>query len=144
MAWNPIDSISGVISAVGSAVTKPISDVIVRREERKQAHNAANSALHMAVETNATTIELSRTDLEKIMQGMLDKSWKDEFVTVCFVGMVPAVVLGGVLQGFGFPNFLIGVVTGIKALTDMGLMIGPIMTTVVAAAVGVATLKRLL
>ncbi len=126
MSWNPIEWVTGL----GKAVTEPLRDVIVRKEARKEAHQTAQSQLHLAEENNETTIEISKLHLDEIMQGTLDKSWKDEFVTVCFVGMVPAVMLGGVLHGFGYPQFLVGVLMGISALNGI-LALGPIMTTVV-------------
>lgn len=141
--WNPIDSIKDTISAVGTAVTQPIKDVLVRKEARKEAHQAAQSTLQLAEENNETTVEISKIHLDEIMQAGLDKSWKDEFVTVCCVGIIPAVVVGGVLEGFGFPGFLHGVLTGVTALKDL-IPLGDIMTVVVSAAVGISTLKRLL
>jgi hypothetical protein len=141
--WNPLDTVKDTISAIGTAVTAPIAAVITRKEERKQAHQTMMGQLKLNEQSDATTIEVTKVDLEKVMQGNIDKSWKDEFVTVCFVGIVPAVMVGGVLHGFGYPAFLVGVLMGINALAGI-IALSPIMTTVVAAAVGVSTLKRLL
>jgi hypothetical protein len=134
--------ITDLLTAAGAALTQPIKDVLIRKEERKQAHNAAVSAQVMADANNATTVEIEKTHLDAIMQGQLDKTWKDDFVTYAVVGIIPAVIVGGILAGFGFPLFLEGVLKGVTVLSAL-IPLGNIMTVVVSAAVGFSTLKRL-
>lgn len=133
-----LDAIQGVVQGV----VAPVAGVFTKKEERKQAHNSAMAALAQAKETDATQVTLANTDVEKILAGNLATSWKDEYVTVSVVGIINAVVVGGILQGFGHPEFLQGVLLGVttlKTLFDLNF----VMTAVVTSAVGLSVWKKL-
>lgn len=139
-----LDMITGATSAIGGAITAPIKDVMIKREERKQAHQTLQTQARMASEQNATTVEVERAHLEAVLAQQLAGSWKDEFITLSIVGIIPATVVGGVLQGFGFPGFLTGVLAGVTALVNLGLPIAYLMGAVALAGVGITIKNRLM
>lgn len=139
MSWNPIDW----IGAAGKAITEPIRDVIVKREERKQAHQTLQTQARMAEQQGETTVEVERVKLDAVMQQNLGNTLKDDITTYAFVGIIPSFIVGGVLHGFGFPSFLQGVIIGVNALAAL-IPLGNIMTIVVSAAVGISLGNRLM
>ena len=134
--------ITAAISAVGAAVTQPLKDVLIRKEERKQAHQTLQSQARMAEQAGEITVEVERTKLDAVMQQGLGGTLKDDITTYAFVGIVPSFIVGGVLHGFGYPAFLQGVIIGVNALAAL-IPLGNIMTVVVTAAVGISLGNRL-
>ena len=134
--------ITDAISAVGAAVTQPLKDVLIRKEERKQAHQTMQTQARMAEQAGETTVEVARVDLDKVMQSNLGNTWKDDITTYAFVGIVPSFVVGGILHGFGYPAFLQGVIIGVNALAAL-IPLGNLLTIVVTAAVGITLGNRL-
>jgi len=138
------DPITNAISAVGAAVTQPVKDVMLRKEERKQAHQTLQTQARIAEHQDETTVEVKRMDLEAALAPTLAGTWKDDFVTYSVVGIIPSFILGGVLEGFGHPEFLNGVIRGVQSMVDMGFQIGYLLTAVACAAVGISLKNRFL
>lgn len=134
--------IGGFIKDAVSGIVAPVAGVFQKREERKQAHQTATVELKKATDANETSITLANTDVEKILAAGLQTSWKDEFITIAVVGIIPAIVLGGILQGFGYPNFLGGVLIGVQALAQI-VDLKWIMTATVASGIGLSVWKKL-
>lgn len=131
----------GLFDILG-AVLSPVKDIINKREDRKQAHQAANAALSAAQQENATKIELSDQQLEHILAGGLGTSWKDEYVTVSVVGIINATMLGGILAAFGYDGFIKGVVLGVNTLVTVGVDVGFILNAVIMAAIGLSIWRK--
>ncbi len=133
--------IANVVTGAGNAIVQPVANVFAKKEERKQAHETAVSALSAAKQNDQTQITLANTDVEKILSANAASGWKDEYVTVSLIMIVNAVILGGILQGFGFPGFLTGVLIGVKALSDL-IDLRDCMTAAVYAAIGFSIWKK--
>jgi hypothetical protein len=130
------------VSSVVSGVVSPITGLLAKKEERKQAHEAAITALNSQKEADTTQVTIEQSHLETIMAQANQTSWKDEYVTVSLVGIINVVMLGGILHGFGYPAFLDGVVTGVQMLSQLfDLKIA--MSAVIGAAIGIRTFKTL-
>jgi len=128
---------------LGGAVA-PIAGVVKANVERKQAHETLNSQLLTQKETDETNITVSKDQLEAVLSQGLGTSWKDEYATLSILSIINGIVVGGVLHGFGYPQFMQGILIGVEAMNTLGIHVGALVTTVVAAAIGVTTLKRLL
>src|SRR5678815_253465 len=128
--------ITDAISAVGSTITQPLKDVMIRKEERKQAHQTASVALRAAREANAKEITLGDQQLEHILAAAQGGTWKDEYVTLSVVGIINAVILGGIASAMGYPQVLDGVVLGVTTLTAAGVDVGFLLNATVTSAIG--------
>ena len=137
-------SIKDAISGVVTGIVSPIRDIVVKREDRRQAHETLTAQLKVQEDNNETTITVEKLKLEAALGQANMTTWKDEYITLTFGGIINATILGGILHGFGYPEFLQGVMIGTKALTEIGLDLGAIVTTVVIAAVGVTGVRKML
>jgi len=133
-----LDAIGGIVGGVLS----PIKDVLNKREERKQAHQAANAALTAAQQDNVKQITLGDQQLENILAGGLSSTWRDEYVTVSLILIINAVIGGGILQGFGYPEFLQGVLIGVTALNEI-IDLQWCMNAAVASSLGFSIWRKL-
>ena len=137
------------IASIGSALLSPITGLLGKKEERKQAHQEAMAALHEADRKRKQTetegeikVELGDQALETILAGQLSTSWKDEYITLSFVGIINAIVLGGILQGFGYPQFMAGVLLGVTTLSQL-IDLKWCMTAVVMSGIGLSVWRKL-
>jgi len=122
------DAVKGLIS--------PVAGIFQKREERHQAKDAIHGALVAAQQSDATTVTVNDQHLEALLAESNKTSWKDEYVTLSVVGIINATVLGGILQGFGYPGFMEGVGLGIKGLIEAGIDLPFILNATVMAAIG--------
>jgi hypothetical protein len=128
-----------------SMIVKPIADVFQKKEERKIARDAIQGQLAAAKQTGEQEVTVNDQHLDQILASQNQFSWKDEYVTVSVVGIINAVMLGGLLQGFGYPAFLEGVIVGIKALAEVlqnGGDLGFIMKATVMTAIGLNVWRK--
>lgn len=109
------DAITGVIKGAVS----PISDLLTKKQEVREARQAANAALVMAQQQGKQEVLVNDQHLEAVLAANQATSWRDEYVTVSLVGIINATVLGGILQGFGYPEFLNGVLIGVETLSKI-------------------------
>lgn len=131
--------IGGVVQGVGSTIVSPIKEVMVKREERKQAHETMMAQLRLQKQTDDTAITVKTDDLEAVLSTNLTQSFKDEYVTISMVGFtINGVMLGGILDGFGYPKFLAGLKTGLTFLVSIGVPIGYLVTAVICGAIGMS------
>ena len=121
-----------VPSLVGS-----VSDVFSKKEETKQIKKTAETKLASAKLNNETSVTLSDAEWESITAAGMDKTWKDEYITVIVTMPFPMLIAGGVMLAFtGDDRLMNGTVDGINALTAAGVDVGFMMTAVITAAVG--------
>jgi hypothetical protein len=130
------------ISDIIAGVVSPVTNLLAKKEERKQAHQAANSALTAAQEANEHDVVVNDQHLEQILADKTATTWRDEYVTVSLIGIINAIIIGGVLQGFGFPEFLRGVLIGVTALTEM-IDLKWAMNAAVASSLGFSIWRKL-
>lgn len=125
------------IGSVLSGLLRPASDAYKARTERKQAAEAAQAKLLMAKQQGQHKLELTDAEWEVVGQQLQGGTWKDEYVTVSFVSIINATILGAVLSAFGYPGLLEGLILGVSSLkNEMGIRVGLIMEAVVLAAIG--------
>lgn len=132
------DAIGGVLGGV----VKPVTDLLAKKEDRKQAHHQANVALTQAQMEGAKQVTLGDQQLENILAANQTASWRDEYVTVSLIMIINAVVGGGILQGFGHPEFLNGVLIGVTALNEI-VDIKWCMNAAVASSLGFSIWRKL-
>jgi hypothetical protein len=130
------------ISEIVTGLFKPLTSIFQKREERKAAREAAASKLSQAKVDQAHTIELKKDEWEQLAVSGLDKTWKDEYITVSLVSIFNLIVLGGILAAFGFPQLLTGVGIAIQALTTAGVDVGFLLTATVMAGLGLSIWKK--
>ena len=127
--------ITAIMQAAGGII-KPITGVFNKRTERKQNSDSIKGKIAQQKQGDATSVTLTDDEWETVGQSMLDKSWKDEYVTVSLVSIFNLYVIGGIAAAFGYPEVLTGTSTAITALTSAGVDLGFLLTAVVLAAIG--------
>lgn len=125
-----------------SGLVKPVSDIFKKKEERKAAREAASAKLSQARVDQTHTLELTKDEWEHLAVNGLDKTWKDEYITVSVISIFNLIVIGGILSAFGFPQVLTGVGIAIQALTLAGVDMGFILTATVMAGLGLSVWKK--
>lgn len=133
MSWAK-ELISGLVS--------PITNLLGKRQERKQAVQTAQVKLQQVQAGNAANIQMNDQEWEAIMAAMTSQSWKDEYVTISVVSFLNLIIIGGVAQAFGYPQILGGVAIAIGALVNAGVNIGFLLEAVILSAVGLSIWRR--
>jgi len=129
------DLITGLVS--------PITNVLVKRQERKQAAESAHAKLQQAKVEGALEVTLKEHEIESVRTRGLAESWKDEYATVSVVSILNIVVIGGLAAAFGHPEIIEGILAAIQALTAVGVDVGELLRIVIYAAVGVSVWRKL-
>lgn len=128
-------SLTEAIGGVISGAVAPITNLLTKKQEVRQARQMAMAQLTLAQQNNAKEITIGDQHLEAILAEAGKTSWKDEYVTVSLVCIINAVVVGGILQGFDYPSFMIGVLTGVETLSKL-IDLKFCMTAVITSAIG--------
>ena len=129
-----------------STIVKPITDILSKKQDRKMAKDVINGQLSAARQADETAVTVNDQHLETILAANANGTWKDEYVTLSVVGIINGIMLGGLLQGFGHPEFLTGVITGVQALAqilDGGSELGFILKATVLAAIGLNVWRKI-
>ena len=127
----------GLLAKVVPGVVSSVSDVFTKKEETKQIKKTAETKLASAKLNNEASVTLSDAEWESITASGMDKTWKDEYITVIVTMPFPMLIAGGVMLAFtGDDRLMNGTVDGINALTAAGGDVGFMMTAVITAAVG--------
>jgi hypothetical protein len=132
------DAISGLVTGLVS----PITGLLQKKEERKEHHNMAMAALQTAKQEDATHVTLEAQAYETVLASAMEKSWKDEFITVIFGTIIIQIMVAGMLVGLGYPAFMDGTVTGINALAVV-IDLKFIMTAVCMSAIGLSVWRKI-
>jgi len=125
------------------ALFKPIAEVLKAREQRKAAREAALAKLAMASAENAQALELNKDEWEALQVQGMDKSWKDEYVTVSVVSIFNIIVVGGLAAAFGHPEILTGIGTAVQALSSAGVDVGFLLEATILSAIGLSVWKKM-
>jgi hypothetical protein len=131
------------IKEIIAGLFKPVADIFMKREERKQAREAATAKLAQAKQSDTQQLELNKDEWEAIAASGLDKTWRDEYVTVSVVSILNLIVIGGLAAAFGYSQILTGVGIALTAITTAGVDIGFLMEAAVLAGLGLSIWKRL-
>jgi hypothetical protein len=125
---NPIAAVLGIFSG--------IKDYALKREERKALLESAKSKLAQTNVEGQQKQELTDAEWEVVAAAALDKSWKDEYVTVSVVSIFNLIVLGGLAAAWGHVQILQGMAISINALEAAGVDVGFLLNAVVLSAIG--------
>lgn len=126
-----------------ASLFKPVAEIFIKRETRKMAKEQARAKLTQAKAENAQTLELNKDEWEQLAIPGLDRTWKDEYVTVSVVSIFNLIVVGGIASAFGHDEILTGVGLAIHALTTAGVDVGFLLTATVLAGLGLSVWKKL-
>lgn len=121
----------------------PLTRIITKRQDRKAAQQTAKTKIEQAKQLQSATIELNKDEWEQLQVDGMDKTWKDEYVTVSVMSIFNIIVLGGVASAFGYPQLLEGIVVSVTALTAIGVDIGFLLSATVLAGLGLSVWKRM-
>jgi hypothetical protein len=131
---------------IGSALKgliSPITDIIKKKQERKQARESAAAKLKQLSMDNDANVTFNDQEWEALAQTAKGETWTDEYATVSILSIVNLVVLGGILSAFGKPELLTGVVLAISTMAQVGIDIGFLAEAVVLAAIGLTVWRKL-
>ena len=121
---------------------KPVTDIIMARQQRKAAREAAEAKLLSAKTENAQKLELNKDEWEQLSVKGLSQSWKDEYITVSVMSIFNLILAGGVMAAFGDPRLLEGIALAIQALGEQGVDVGFLLEAVALAGIGLSVWKR--
>ena len=121
----------------------PLIDLFKQRQERKAAGETAKAKLKQSQADNDYKVEFTDQEWEAIAAGQLDKTWRDEYVTVSVMSVFNIIVIGGLASAFGYPQVLQGIGVAVQALTTAGVDVGFLMETVVLAGVGLSVWRKI-
>jgi hypothetical protein len=133
---------SNPIAGLIKGLVSPITKVLTKRTERKQARETLAGKLAAAKVTGANEVTFNEQELEGISRMEGKNSWKDEYATVSILSILNLIVIGGLASAFGYPQILEGVGGSMIALDSMGVRVGFLMEAVVGAAVGFSLYKK--
>tara|TARA_Y100000310_G_C20424987_1_gene688617 strand:- start:443 stop:838 length:396 start_codon:yes stop_codon:yes gene_type:complete len=125
-----------------SGLVKPVAKIFTKRQERKMAHEAASAKIKAAKQAGTTEITLGDQEIEALATKGLELSWKDEYVTLSFVSIINLIVIGGIAQGFGYPELLSGMSTAVGAIMLTGVDVSLLMEAVVFSAIGLTIWRK--
>lgn len=125
-----------------TALFQPVAAIIAKRQDRKMAQEAAAAKLAQAKASDQQKLELNKDEWEQLQVAGMDKTWKDEYVTVSVVSILNLLVVGGVASAFGHPQIIQGVGIAIYSITEAGVDIGFLMEAAVLAGLGLSVWKR--
>jgi len=125
-----------MIKQIAAALIAPITDLIRAKQERKLAKETARAKLAHAKQEGSQQITLQDQELEAVLASQMEKSWKDEYVTIVVLMPFLMILVGGVAAAFGEPRVLEGVSLSIQTLVAADVDVGTLMTAVVFSAIG--------
>ena len=121
----------------------PLTNIITKRQDRKAAQQTAKTKIEQAKQEHSATIELNKDEWEQLQVDGMDKTWKDEYVTVSVMSIFNVVVVGGLASAFGYPQVLEGIVVSVTALTAIGVDVGFLLSATVLSGLGLSVWKRM-
>lgn len=130
-------------ASVIGLLASPVTNLVGKWLDRKQAKDGLKSKAAMAKQSDATNITLTDAEWESINQQVSDGTWKDEFVTL--VVMWPFLGIFGGTTYLAFTEdarLLDGTLAGIQALQALEVDVAFLMNAVVLAAVGLKIWRK--
>lgn len=121
----------------------PLTGIISQFQKKRMAQQTAKTKIEAAKQQHSATVELNKDEWEQLQVDGMDKTWKDEYVTVSVMSIFNLVVVGGLLSAFGYPDVLEGIVVAVTALTAIGVDVGFLLNATVLAGLGLSVWKRL-
>jgi hypothetical protein len=121
----------------------PLTSIYEKRQDRKAAQQTAKTKIESAKQAQSATVELNKDEWEQLQVQGMDKTWKDEYITVSVMSIFNIVVVGGVASAFGYPQILEGIVVSVTALNAIGVDMGFLLTATVLSGLGLSVWKRM-
>lgn len=125
-----------------TALFRPLADIYMARQQRKQAQQTAKTKVELAKQEDSHELSLNRDEWESLQVKGMDKTWKDEYVIVSIMSIFNLFLLGGVLTAFGYPQLLEGVVIGVTSLVTVGVDVGFLIAAAALSGLGLSIWKR--
>ena len=137
-----MSGIVGAITGVVGGLIKPAADAYGKRTERKIAEETARAKLLQAKQDGVQQIALTELELVAITKRNEASTWKDEYALVLGSSPYLLLIVGSVLQAFGFDPFLHGILSAFERLQALGVPVGEICAAAIAAGLGLRLIKR--
>ena len=134
---------SNPITAIAQAIIAPIAGAYSSRQARKQAVATAQIKLKEGIAQGNKELQFNDQEWEALAKVAEASSWKDEYVTLSVVSILNLIVLGGILQAFGWGQVLGGIAIAIEALVGAGVDVGLLMEAVIYSAVGLSIWRKI-
>jgi hypothetical protein len=125
-----------------SGVVSPITSIFEARQKRKQAAEQAEAKIKLAKQQGDQELSLKDQEWEALAIKATEGTWKDELITLVFMGVFVIFIFGGLAAAFGFPGTLNGLAIGINALTAAGVDLGFLMEAVILAGLGLSIWRK--
>ena len=133
----------GLLTSIVPAAVKGVDGWFKSSAERKAVRVQTKAKIELAKQNTENTIELNRSEWENLSIPGLDKSWKDEWVTIIITLPIVVQMVGTILAGFFGDERLL---TASKEMVDnlnnlfnggsLGLSFGDVAAVVIFAAIG--------
>jgi hypothetical protein len=126
------------------AAFKPISDILIAREKRKQAATTVRAKAQMARDANELQQTLTDAEWEVVSRQAQGNGWRDEYATIVGTLPYPTLFLGCMWYAFtGDYRMVEGAIAAIHALTASGVDVGFLLEAMLLAAVGLSIWRKL-
>jgi hypothetical protein len=89
-----------------SGVVSPITSIFEARQKRKQAAEQAEAKIKLAKQQGDQELSLKDQEWEALAIKATEGTWKDELITLVFMGVFVIFIFGGLAAAFGFPGRL--------------------------------------
>ena len=127
------------VKQVVSGLVSPVTKVLSKREERKQAVAKVKGAVALAQVEGKANLELSHSEWEKLSLSTQKNSYKDEYALLLITLPVVALIAGGLFYTPLFDKAL-DVIEVLKTL-DYSTVYGTLFLAVVGSAIGIKTFR---
>lgn len=127
-----------------SGIFKPVTSVVNKYQERKQAEETGKQKIKKAMLDNENSLDLSEAEWERVAVGTNATTWKDEYVTVLVTAPLLMIFLGALFSPFDFGVTLSA--SGLEAISALNGLEGTyatILQMVIFAAIGINAKRKL-
>ncbi len=134
-----------MVNWVTRAVTglvKPITNVFVKREERKKVVQSIQAKTAQGKQEGDTQIQLNESEWELIGQRLQGQTWKDEFVTVIVFSPFITLIVGAIFAAFGKPELSNAAATMLGEMNELGMDYSTLLWVTASAALGLKAIKQ--
>lgn len=134
------------IAGALSGAVEPITNIFVKKIERRQARDAIRGKIAEAKLNNEAAVQLKTSEWEALSKSQETGTWKDEYITLSVFTIFNGVILGSIASAFGFEGgaqMVTGILEGVRTLDAMDGTVGNLITVVAYAALSIKVVKDL-
>jgi len=138
--------IASIVAGALEGLAAPITNIFVKKIERKTAKDTINGQVALAKLDNQASVNVGIDDWERLSKANENGTYKDEYVTLSVFSLFNLIVVGSIGTGMGYawgPEMLDGVSTAITTLNSVDGIVAQLMWMTAAAALSIKTINSI-